>query len=342
MTDALDAAMDPSLPADHEAPSGPPPRTFGSGFETRVAVAIDGQVPSTVDQLLPYAGPLLSATVVRGDDGTGGSWWARCRSTCSRPTPNAAVTPAIAARGLTKRYGDTAAVDAIDLTVERGELFGFLGPNGAGKTTTIRMALGLILPTGGEVDLLGETVRTDHAPLERVGALVEEPAFWKYLSGRKNLEYFARAGGTRADVRARLGRVDEVLETVGLTDAAGKRVKAYSQGMRQRLGIGLALLGAPGAAGARRAHERSRSERHAGDAVAPASAGRRRHHDLRLESPARRGRGDVRPGRRDGPRAPGGARAAREPCEAPPTACGSRSTMSRPPQRSSVRSTACR
>ena len=155
------------------------------------------------------------------------------------------MTPAIAARGLTKRYGDTAAVDAIDLTVERGELFGFLGPNGAGKTTTIRMALGLILPTGGEVDLLGETVRTDHAPLERVGALVEEPAFWKYLSGRKNLEYFARAGGTRADVRARLGKVDEVLETVGLTAAADKRVKAYSQGMRQRLGIGLALLGAP-------------------------------------------------------------------------------------------------
>ena len=116
------------------------------------------------------------------------------------------MTPAIAARGLTKRYGDTAAVDAIDLTVERGELFGFLGPNGAGKTTTIRMALGLILPTGGEVDLLGETVRTDHAPLERVGALVEEPAFWKYLSGRKNLEYFARAGGTRADVRAPFAR----------------------------------------------------------------------------------------------------------------------------------------
>ena len=70
VTDALDAAMDPSLPADHEAPSGPAPRTFGSGFETRVAVAIDGQVPATVDQLLPYAGPLLSATIVRSDDGT--------------------------------------------------------------------------------------------------------------------------------------------------------------------------------------------------------------------------------------------------------------------------------
>lgn len=155
------------------------------------------------------------------------------------------MTSAIAARALTKRYGETAAVDAIDLVVERGELFGFLGPNGAGKTTTIRMALGLILPSGGEVELLGETVRADHAPLARVGALVEEPGFWKYLSGRKNLEYFSRAGGTREDVRGRLGRIDEVLETVGLTSAANKRVKAYSQGMRQRLGIGLALLGAP-------------------------------------------------------------------------------------------------
>ena len=157
------------------------------------------------------------------------------------------MTAAIATRGLTKRYGDVAAVDGLDLSVEVGELFGFLGPNGAGKTTTIRMALGLIVPTAGEVDLLGEVVRPTSAPLERVGALVEEPAFWKYLSGRKNLEYFARAGSgsDRAGTRARLARIDEVLATVGLTDAAHKRVKAYSQGMRQRLGIGLALLGEP-------------------------------------------------------------------------------------------------
>jgi ABC-2 type transport system ATP-binding protein len=157
------------------------------------------------------------------------------------------VTSAIAARGLTKRYGDVPAVDALDLTVASGELYGFLGPNGAGKTTTIRMALGLILPGGGEVELLGVPVRTDRAPLARVGALVEEPAFWKYLSGRKNLEYFARAGagGDRAGTRDRLARIDAILETVGLTAAAGKRVKAYSQGMRQRLGLALALLGAP-------------------------------------------------------------------------------------------------
>ncbi len=157
------------------------------------------------------------------------------------------MSTAIAARGLGKRYGAVAAVDALDLEVERGELYGFLGPNGAGKTTTIRMALGLILPTSGGVDLLGEPVRADRAPLARVGALVEEPAFWKYLSGRKNLEYFSRAGSgsDREGTRTRLGRIEEVLETVGLSAAADKRVKAYSQGMRQRLGLGLALLGDP-------------------------------------------------------------------------------------------------
>ncbi len=152
---------------------------------------------------------------------------------------------ALVARGLTKRYGEHAAVDALDLTVERGELFGFLGPNGAGKTTTIRMALGLVFPTQGEVELLGEPVTRDRAPLARVGALVEEPAFWPYLSGRRNLEYVACAGRDRAENRRRLGRVDETLAVVGLTAAAGKRVKAYSQGMRQRLGLAQALVGAP-------------------------------------------------------------------------------------------------
>jgi ABC-type multidrug transport system ATPase subunit len=140
--------------------------------------------------------------------------------------------------------------------VEPGELYGFLGPNGAGKTTTIRMALGLIFPTDGEVRVLGEPVfgpqpdrmgRLFTAPsaLRWVGALVEEPGFWKYLSGRRNLEYFARAAGPRDDRAARLGRVSETLRLVGLAEAADKKVKAYSQGMRQRLGVALALLGAP-------------------------------------------------------------------------------------------------
>ena len=154
---------------------------------------------------------------------------------------------AIVARGLSKRYGDVAAVDGVDLSVDRGELYGFLGPNGAGKTTTIRMALGLIHPTAGDVELLGRRVRAGDAPLERVGAIVEEPAFWNYLSGAKNLEYFARAGRGRdvTGTGCRLRRIDAALETAGLAAAAGKRVKAYSQGMRQRLGIALALLGEP-------------------------------------------------------------------------------------------------
>ena len=128
----------------------------------------------------------------------------------------ASTAAAIRTIALSKSYGSRLAVDRLDLQVERAELFGFLGPNGAGKTTTIRMALGLILPTGGDVELFGEPVGPTHAPLERVGALVEEPAFWKYLSGRKNLEYFARSGaGTdRAGARARLGRVDHVLALV--------------------------------------------------------------------------------------------------------------------------------
>ncbi len=154
---------------------------------------------------------------------------------------------ALRAAGLTKRYGRIPVVDGLDLTVERGELYGFLGPNGAGKTTTIRMALGLIHPSGGEVELLGERVGTrGHLEaLAQTGALIEEPGFYRYLSGRRNLINFARAGGSRPDVQARLRRVDEVMEQVGLADARNKRVKAYSQGMRQRLGIALALLGRP-------------------------------------------------------------------------------------------------
>ncbi len=107
------------------------------------------------------------------------------------------------------------------------------------------MALGLIFPTGGEVELLGRPVFGDgrSEALARTGAMIEEPAFYRYLSGRRNLEVFARAGGD--DVGRRLARVDAVLELTGLADAAGKRVKAYSQGMRQRLGIALALLGEP-------------------------------------------------------------------------------------------------
>jgi ABC-2 type transport system ATP-binding protein len=161
------------------------------------------------------------------------------------------VTAAISTRGLTKRYGSQAAVDRLDLAVEEGALYGFLGPNGAGKTTLIRMALGLVHPTGGEVEVLGERMAGPGSTagriraLRSVGALVEEPGFWKYLSGRRNLECLARAAGPRDDRDVRLQRIDEVLRLVGLEAAATKRVKAYSQGMRQRLGIAAALLGSP-------------------------------------------------------------------------------------------------
>jgi len=157
------------------------------------------------------------------------------------------MTDALVTRGLTKTYGGVAAVDHLDLRVPAGLLYGFLGPNGAGKTTTIRMLLGLIHPTSGSAEVLGEAVSPGRgtAVLRRVGALVEEPAAYRYLSGRRNLEYFARVAGPRDDARRRLARVDEVLALVDLTAAAGKRVRAYSQGMRQRLGIARALLGAP-------------------------------------------------------------------------------------------------
>ncbi|HYU92165.1 MAG TPA: ABC transporter ATP-binding protein [Actinomycetota bacterium] len=154
---------------------------------------------------------------------------------------------ALVTRGLTKRYDGVNVVDGLDLAVNRGELYGFLGPNGAGKTTTIRMTLGLIFPSGGEVELLGTPMsrRGRDDALRRTGALIEEPAFYRFLSGRRNLEAFARAGGDGEEVRRRLSHIEEVLEQVGLSTAGDKRVKAYSQGMRQRLGIGLALLGRP-------------------------------------------------------------------------------------------------
>ena len=154
----------------------------------------------------------------------------------------------LAARNLTKHYGDQVVVDSLELTVERGDLYGFLGPNGAGKSTTIRMALGLVFPTSGTVEVCDVSVfppdRSD-GPLRLVGAVVEEPAFWDYLSGRRNLELFARAAGPPDDRAARLAQVGAALRMVDLEDAGGKHVKAFSHGMRQRLGIARALLGAP-------------------------------------------------------------------------------------------------
>ncbi|WP_354641965.1 ABC transporter ATP-binding protein [Kitasatospora camelliae] len=149
----------------------------------------------------------------------------------------------IRTRGLTKRFrGGQLAVDGLDLAVPRGSVFGFLGPNGSGKTTTIRMLMGLIAPTDGVATVLGEPMpQAVDRVLPRVGALIEGPALYGFLSGRDNLVRFDAADPT-ADPRTRARRVAEALDRVGLTAAAGKRAKAYSLGMKQRLGLAAALL----------------------------------------------------------------------------------------------------
>jgi len=147
----------------------------------------------------------------------------------------------VEAVGLTKRYGQReVAVEDLDLTVRRGEVYGFLGPNGAGKTTTLRMLLGLIHPTSGTATVLGEAPGAP-AGLSRVGALVESPAFYPYLSGRDNLTGMARLSGTR-DPK---GRVQTVLKQVGLEQRGKDKFKKYSLGMKQRLGVAAALLKEP-------------------------------------------------------------------------------------------------
>ncbi len=149
---------------------------------------------------------------------------------------------AIESAGLTKSFGGHNAVDGIDLKVPRGSIFGFLGPNGSGKTTTIRMILGLANISAGSVSLLGRSVPDQLGEaLPHVGALVEGPAFYPYLSGRDNLKRFD-AADRYADPKTRDARVDASLAKVGLSSAAGKKVHAYSLGMKQRLGIANALL----------------------------------------------------------------------------------------------------
>jgi ABC-type multidrug transport system ATPase subunit len=148
----------------------------------------------------------------------------------------------IRTRALVKRYGRLTAVDALDLDVREGDRYGFLGPNGSGKTTTVRMLLGLVLPTSGSIELLGG--RPGRATLQQVGALVEGPAFYGHLSGRANLR-LADAAGPGGSRRTRRRRIGEALEQVGLGGIDRRPVKAYSLGMRQRLGLASALLRRP-------------------------------------------------------------------------------------------------
>ena len=150
-------------------------------------------------------------------------------------------TVVLSTHRLSKSFGSREAVRGIDLEVRRGDVFGFLGPNGAGKTTTIRMALGLIRPTGGRIEILGRDVQTHGGEvLPRVGALVEAPALYGYLSGRDNLKAFASVlGGVPRS------RLDDVIELVGLAGRQRDKVSSYSLGMKQRLGVAAALLHDP-------------------------------------------------------------------------------------------------
>jgi ABC-2 type transport system ATP-binding protein len=161
------------------------------------------------------------------------------------PTPSAPTIvggeTVIEAIGLTKRFGARTAVDGVDLRVPRGCAFGFLGPNGAGKTTLIRMLLGLTHASSGSMSLLGHPLPAERAAaLAHVGAIVEEPRFHPYLSGRENLRIVAAVRGQEA-----FERIAPALERVGLSERADDRVKGYSLGMRQRLGVARCLLADP-------------------------------------------------------------------------------------------------
>ena len=141
--------------------------------------------------------------------------------------------------GLTKRYGRRTAVDGLDLSVPRGVVAGFIGANGAGKTTTLRMLLGLVRPTAGTATVLGNDLSEPASYLPKVGALIEAPTFYPGLSGERNLRVQTTLGGLPEH------RIPEVLDVVGLTGRGGDAYKSYSLGMKQRLGIASALLGAP-------------------------------------------------------------------------------------------------
>src|SRR5687768_16133208 len=154
-----------------------------------------------------------------------------------------APAPVLELESLSKTYGrrggGVRAVRDVSLSVGPGEVYGFLGPNGAGKSTTIRMLIGLIAPTSGEARLFGEDLRSNPAVLRRVGSLVDGGNFYPFLSGRRNLEVLARTQGEGAE------RIDPLLEQVGLAKDSRRKVKGYSTGMRQRLGVAAALLGDP-------------------------------------------------------------------------------------------------
>lgn len=151
----------------------------------------------------------------------------------------------IVTRSLTKRYGSILAVDHVDLEVREGDRYGFLGPNGSGKSTVIRMLLGLVYATSGEIEVMGQPMPGRAAEvLPRIGSLIEGPSAYGHLSGRANLALLD-ASGAAGSRRTRKQRIGEALERVGLAGVDGRAVKKYSLGMRQRLGLAAALLRAP-------------------------------------------------------------------------------------------------
>ena len=149
--------------------------------------------------------------------------------------------PIVVTRALTKKYGAAAAVEDVDLCLEKGQIYGLVGRNGAGKTTIIRMLTAQTLPTSGEIELFGETTPQGLSTARaRIGAMVEIPSFYPYLTAAENLEYYRRQRGIPGP-----GCVEQVLEQVGLQDAGKKKFKQFSLGMKQWLGLGLALMNHP-------------------------------------------------------------------------------------------------
>jgi ABC-2 type transport system ATP-binding protein len=215
---------------------------------------------TTVAATLATAAVVTAAPILHGDSGRAVSGLtvfavlaAAGLGTYLRGRAESAAVPALDDAGgsgaddvvratrLTKRFGDVTVVDNVDLRVPRGTAFGYLGPNGAGKTTLIRMLLGLVKPTSGEMELLDLPVPAKRRPaLARVGAIVDEPGFHKHLTGRQNLWALAAAREREAHAR-----IDEALDRVGLRGRADDRVAKYSMGMRQRLGIAACLIADP-------------------------------------------------------------------------------------------------
>jgi ABC-2 type transport system ATP-binding protein len=157
------------------------------------------------------------------------------------PKPTTSNDTVLEVRGLTKRFGVTVAVDNLNLTIQRGKVLGFLGPNGSGKSTTVSMVLGLVFPTEGTIHIMGTSLMDDSSVVARhVGAIIESPAFYPYLSGRDNLRAQARmVGGISED------RIDELIKLVNMEGRADGKYKTFSLGMKQRIGIASTLLTNP-------------------------------------------------------------------------------------------------